>query len=214
MRIEWLGHACFLIETRNGVKIITDPYDPALGYPPIRDEADIVLVSHDHFDHNYVEGVKGNPYVVMTPELRTIKGVSISGVELFHDRSAGRERGKNIAFIIDADGLRLVHLGDLGHVPTPAQLSNFGRVDVLFIPVGGFYTIDGGDARKILAELNPKIAIPMHFKTPVLGFPISGVEPFLSGLKNVEVLDRSWIEVDPYTLPKETKLIVMQYRKG
>ncbi|KUK13642.1 MAG: MBL fold metallo-hydrolase [Synergistetes bacterium] len=213
MRIEWLGHACFFIETKDGVRIITDPYDPTLGYTPIPYEADIVLVSHDHFDHNYVDGVKGKPHVVMTPELRTVKGVSISGVELFHDKSGGRERGKNIAFIIDTDGLRLVHLGDLGHVPSPAQLASFGSVDILFIPVGGFYTIDGAEAKKILAELKPKIAIPMHFKTPVLNFPISGVEPFISGLSNVEVLDRSWLEVDAYTLPKETKVIVMQYRK-
>ncbi len=143
MRIEWLGHACFFIETKNKVKIIIDPYDPSLGYAPITEEADIVLVSHDHFDHNYVEGVKGNPFVVLTPELRTVKGVTISAVELFHDKSGGRDRGKTLAFIIDSDGLRLVHLGDLGHVPTRVQLDKFGKVDVLFVPVGGFYTIDG-----------------------------------------------------------------------
>lgn len=213
MRIEWLGHACFYIETKEGLRIITDPYDPALGYAPIPYEADIVLVSHDHFDHNYIEGVKGNPHVVMTPELRNVKGVTVSGVELFHDKSGGKDRGKNIAFIIDADGLRLVHMGDLGHVPSPLQLASFGKVDILFIPVGGFYTIDGAEAKRVVAELSPKIAIPMHFKTPVLNFPISGVEPFISGLSNVEVLDRSWFEVDAYTLPKETKVMVLQYRK-
>ena len=214
MRIEWLGHACFLIKTSQGVRIITDPYDPSVGYPLIKDEADIVLVSHDHFDHNYVDGVRGNPFVITTPDLRTVKGIKISGVELFHDKSGGRERGKIVAFIIDADGLRLVHLGDLGHVPTPAQISSFGRVDVLFVPVGGYYTIDGAEARRLISELNPRITIPMHFKTPVLNFPIDGVEPFISGLKNVEVLDKSWVDVDPASLPKEPKVIVLQYRKA
>jgi L-ascorbate metabolism protein UlaG (beta-lactamase superfamily) len=170
MEIKWYGHSSFLLTTDKGIKIITDPYEPgAFGggimYGPITDKADICLVSHDHADHNYFAGLRGSPQVIKTSGRHEVKGVVIEGIPTFHDASRGSERGNNIIFIVVADGIRVCHLGDLGHRLSDKEVKAIGQVDCLLIPVGGFYTIGPEEATAVADQLQPKLIIPMLWKT-------------------------------------------------
>ncbi len=209
MRIDWLGHACFLITSSSGLRIITDPYERGIGYAPINESADIVTISHEHFDHNALREVKGNPEVVRRSSVA--KGIEFKGIECFHDEARGSKRGRNTAFLFNIDGINFCHLGDLGHALSPHQLKELGEVNILLIPVGGFYTIDAREATEIVNSLKPNIVIPMHFKTERIDFPISGVEEFLKGKENVERLP--YLEITKETLPAPVKVVVLDYER-
>jgi L-ascorbate metabolism protein UlaG (beta-lactamase superfamily) len=215
MKVKWYGHAAFLITSDQGVKMITDPYEPggfggAIGYGPIPDEADIVLVSHDHGDHNYVQGLKGKPQVVKGKGSHRVKSLEFKGIAAYHDGSKGSERGQNTIFCFQVDGLRLCHLGDLGHVPSEQEAKQVGPVDLLLIPIGGVYTIDPAQAAQTTQRLNPRITIPMHYKTPQCGFPLAKVEDFTSGKAAVKVFKTSELEIRKETLPQSPEIIVLQ----
>ncbi len=215
MKIKWLGHASFLITSDTGLKIITDPYKSgsyggAVGYKPIEEEADIVTVSHEHEDHNYTQGIRGNPEVVKGSGEKMVKGVKIKGVPTKHDPSGGRERGENTVFTMEIDGIRICHLGDLGHVITEEQKNEIGEIDVLLIPVGGYYTIDATQAWEVIEKLSPKIVIPMHFKTEVLGFPIAPVDDFIKGKENVRQMDEE-VEIKKEALPQKQEVWVLKH---
>ncbi len=216
MKIKWLGHASFLVESKEGTKILTDPfeagsYDGAVGYSPIHDEADIVTVSHDHADHNAVDSVGGSPEVVRGPERRTVKGIEIRGVNTYHDESRGQDRGRNTVFVIEVDGLHVGHLGDLGHPLSPEEIKELGHIDVLLAPVGGYYTIGPEEAKRVAESLGAKIIIPMHYKTEALGFPILPVDDFLKLMDEVERANGTSVEIDADKLPSETTVVVLDY---
>ena len=210
MKVKWLGHATFVITLDTGTKIITDPYTPAekLNYGEIKESADIVTVSHDHFDHSNVASVQGNPEVVRgTAE---IKGVKFNGIPTYHDEAQGEQRGSNTIFCFEVDGVKVCHLGDLGHQLTDKQVVEIGKVDILLVPVGGFYTIDATVASKVCDQLKPKVIIPMHFKTNKCAFPISGVDEFLHEKKDISRLEASEVEFRAGELPANTKIIVLK----
>ncbi|MCD6539692.1 MAG: MBL fold metallo-hydrolase [Candidatus Omnitrophica bacterium] len=211
MRIEWLGHACFLLEAE-GLKIITDPYQPgsyggAVGYSDINVSADIVTVSHQHFDHNYIEPFP-EAEVVDKEGVFKVKGIEIEGILTFHDETQGSQRGKNLVFIFNLEGLKIAHLGDLGCIPQ--DLKKLDNLDVVLIPVGGTFTLDAQLATRLIELIKPKITIPMHFKTEKLGFDIEGVDKFIEGKSNVERLDVSSIEVKKEEIPSFNKIIVLK----
>lgn len=177
-----IGHAKFLIELENGMRIVTDPYDATCGYPVTPVPADVVLVSHGHHDHNAVETIPGMPRVIdHAGEYDLGDGVTVTAVEAFHDEAEGTNRGKTLLFSIRAEGLNAVHLGDLGHIPTKEQCEKLGKVDVLMIPVGGFFTIDASAAKETAKLLQARVILPMHYKTRVnADWPIAPVEAFTS----------------------------------
>lgn len=212
MKIKWFGHACFGLTSQDGIRLVTDPFDGSIGYEVPRTEADIVTVSHDHYDHNYVEALVGEPVVVKTTEKRSIKGIQIYGVETFHDKERGEKRGGNIVFVFEIDGIQVCHLGDLGHVLTKEQVSKIGPVDILMIPVGGTFTINACEALEVVSQLKPKLIIPMHFKTPDVNLPIDGVEKFLEKSMGGEKLDKNFIEITADELTDEPKTIVLDYK--
>ena len=148
MIIKWLGHAAFLITSQDKTRIVTDPYQtgPGLSYKPINESADIVTKSHDHGDHNNTKAIKGGPVVLDKAGCQTIKGISIKSVQVYHDARTGSQRGNDLIFCFKVDGVNICHLGDLGHQLTPQQLAEIGTVDILMIPVGGFFTIDAAEA--------------------------------------------------------------------
>jgi L-ascorbate metabolism protein UlaG (beta-lactamase superfamily) len=213
MKIKYLGHAAFVITSNKGVKIITDPYatEPGfLNYGEITESADIVTVSHSHHDHNNVAAVKGNPEVVNRAGRLEAKGIEVRGVASSHDDSGGSLRGGNIIFCFEMDGVRVCHLGDLGHRLDDKQMKEMGRVDILLIPVGGNYTVDAKVATEVCNQLQPRVIIPMHYKTEK-GIPgISGVEGFLSGKANVSRPDSSQAEFKPGELPATGQIIVLK----
>ena len=210
MKIKWLGHSSFLITSDTGLRIITDPYFTGgdLSYGEIKESADIVIVSHDHADHNNVAAIEGNPKVVRgTVE---VKGIKFRAIPTYHDEAGGGQRGRNTIFCFEVDGTKLCHLGDLGHQLSDNQVAELGKIDILFIPVGGYYTIDAKVATQLCARLKPKVIIPMHYKTAKCAYPVTGVEEFLRGKKEVSRLDASQVEFKPGQLPATTKVIVLK----
>jgi L-ascorbate metabolism protein UlaG (beta-lactamase superfamily) len=211
MRIKWFGHSCFLLEAEDGTKVITDPFDESVGYRIPEEKPDIVTVSHNHFDHNAVDLLQGNPEVVKGIGEKKIKGIIFKGIKSFHDKSRGAKRGTNTIFTFTIDGIKFCHLGDLGHLLTSEQLKEIGEVDVLFIPVGGIFTIDGQEAQEVSKQLNPKLIIPMHYKTEVCSIGIDSSEKFLKGFKKVERA-KEW-RGNKKSLPSEQTVLVLEYPK-
>ncbi len=208
MKIRWRGHASFVIQAA-GKQIITDPFNAELGYPLKPIEADMVMVSHVHWDHNAVETISGSPRIIKGTGIHDIDGITVKGIGCFHDRNQGRDRGKNTIFKIAAEGINLVHLGDLGHLLTAGQIQDIGETDILCIPVGGKFTIDAADAVKTVQALKPKIVIPMHFSTPHLSFALAPLEQFTTHFD--QVIKKPALEVTAEELGAEMRVIVLDY---
>lgn len=221
LTLQWLGHSAFLIETSTGTRVLTDPPDSSVGYAisPIP-RVDAVTVGHEHSDHNNVSLAQGTPQVLRGLTAggdwaaidTRVKDVSFRTVGVNHDEAQGSVRGKNAVFVIVADGLRLAHLSDLGHTLTPQQVTAIGPVDVLLIPVGDVYTINSALATQVVAQLNPRVVVPMHYKTARLSssLPLVGVEPFLAG-KRVERPGSNLLRLSAAALPAETTVFVLNY---
>jgi L-ascorbate metabolism protein UlaG (beta-lactamase superfamily) len=212
MKVKWLGHSCFLVTSRDGLRVITDPYvvGGSINYSPIEETADIVTVSHGHDDHSNVSAVQGKPEVVRGNGTKAAKGIQFRGITTYHDASQGTQRGPNTVFCFTIDDIKLCHLGDLGHVLSPGQVNEISTVDILLTPVGGFYTIDASTASQVCDQLKPKVVIPMHFKTPKCAYPIAGVDDFLKGKKNVRRIDDSEVEFERENLPAATEIVLLQ----
>jgi L-ascorbate metabolism protein UlaG (beta-lactamase superfamily) len=210
MKIKYLAHAAFLIESESGVRIITDPYEtsPGLKHGAIQETADIVTVSHEHGDHNNVGAVRGNPKAVRAST--EVKGIKFKAIPAAHDNSGGSQRGKNTIFCFEVDGVNICHAGDLGHMLSEEQVKAIGRVDVLMLPVGGFFTIDAKTATRVSEQLKPKVVIPMHYKTGKLDFPIAGVDEFLKGKENVTIASGSEIELKAGALPAAMQIMALK----
>jgi len=215
MKIKFLGHAAFLITTGDGTKIVTDPYEPggfggAIAHGPLEEPADLVVVSHGHADHNYVKMVPGDPAVVQGPGEQTHSGITFRALASHHDTSRGAERGQNIVRVIEADGMTVCHLGDLGHALSPEDATALGAVDVLLVPVGGTFTIDAKGATAAVNRLRPRIAIPMHYRTPKVTLNIAPVDGFLADKPRVRRVKGSEIEVTKESLPEPTEIVVLE----
>jgi L-ascorbate metabolism protein UlaG (beta-lactamase superfamily) len=218
MKITYRGHSTFVLESGQ-TTVLIDPFDEQVGYPmdPVR--AGFVLVSHEHGDHNNVALAEGRPRVIrglVEGKWRTIKetvdGIAISSVPTYHDNTRGTQRGRNTVFIVEAEGLRVVHLGDLGHPLDDEALKAIGRPDVLMVPVGGHFTVDSSQAQAIVARLRPGIVIPMHYKTEVnTGWPIATIDPFLAGVDSPKQMGRT-VTVDKATVPRAPEVWVMSWQ--
>ena len=182
MLLMHIGHSEFLIETESGVRIVTDPYDAGCGYPVKPVTADLALVSHHHHDHDAVENLKGNPRIIDREGIHTPEqDVRVTAVKAWHDDAGGSKRGETLLFLIETEGLRLVHMGDIGDRLTAEQAETLINPDILMIPVGGYYTIDAAQAKETAEQLRARIILPMHYKTGFnADWPISGPEEFLS----------------------------------
>lgn len=220
VRVEWFGHATFRITSPGGVRVLTDPYPGNMGYGNRRFSADMVTVSHEHFDHNSVASVEGDPEVLRglagddwasaEKTMGDLTAYSVDGT--YHDNQQGRTgRGKNSLFVIETAGLRFLHLGDLGDVPPAEVAERVGSVDVLFLPVGGFFTIDATEAARVADLFKPRVIIPMHYRTAAISdWQITTVEPFLEGKDGVRRLGAGEVELQPDGLPETTEIWVFE----
>ncbi len=216
MQIVWKGHSCFQItvgQNKNGqVNIVTDPYDETIGLKLPKLEADILLVSHEHHDHNNIKAVSGNPFLISGPGEYEVKEVFIQGIPSFHDQTEGKERGINTIYTIEAEDIRVCHLGDFGQKElTSEQVEKIGSVDILMIPVGGVYTISAKEAIKVMSQLEPGIIIPMHYSFPKLKLKLEGVDKLLKamGIKSLEAINKLSIKKKDISL-EEAKVVVLK----
>ena len=224
MQIIWRGQSCFQLITSQGknhqVNLVTDPFDEATGLKVPKLEADVLLVSHQHDGHNNLKAVSGNPsagsgqvpFLVSGPGEYDVKGIYIQGIPAFHDATQGKDKGQNTIYTIEAEDLRICHLGDFGQKElTDEQLEKIGDIDILMIPVGGVYTISAKEAVKIMSRIEPKIIIPMHYQIPKLKLKLDGVEKFLKtmGVKKVEPMPKLVIKKKDI-LPEEVKIVVLK----
>lgn len=210
MEISWLGHSCFRIRGSHAT-IITDPYPPSLGYSLGKPTARIVTVSHQHLGHSYVTGVGGEPRLIAGPGEYEISGVLIIGIATFHDEERGRKRGKNTVYLIEVDDIAVCHLGDLGHVFTAEQVEELGDVDVLLLPVGGVSTINAPMAAEVVRQLEPKVVVPMHYKTGALSWELEPVERFLKEIGGERVVTQPKLSFTKSSLPASTQVFLLDY---
>lgn len=213
MELVYLGHASFLLRHKN-VRLVTDPFGEAVGFAQAKVEAEVVTISHSHFDHNDLSRVEGNPVVFRGPGEYEVKGLSLTGLASWHDDQAGKERGSNTIFLIDIDEMRLAHLGDLGHNLTEQQLEAMDGVEVLLVPVGGTFTLGPAEAAALVRKISPSIVVPMHYKTKRHSQKFAqllGVEEFISQMQLQPQYEKK-LSLTKSELPEETKLYILEER--
>ena len=214
MEITYLGHSCFKIRGKQA-SVITDPYGPEAGYTLGKATASIVTVSHDHQNHSYATGVTGEPRVISRPGEYEVAGTLIIGVPTFHDNEKGIKRGKNTVFVMEMDELSLCHLGDLGHPLTDAQLEAIGRVDILMIPVGGVYTIGAPSAAALVRQMDPRIVLPMHYRTPASSHQdLDPAQNFLHEMGVHEAIPQAKLNITKNNLPLLMQVTLLEYPGG
>lgn len=214
MKLKYLAHAAFFLIANNGTRVLTDPYKSgitagALNYQPIDEDTDIITVSHSHVDHSFIS--KNHQKAMILTEAKALKfnSIEISGFQVFHDSDQGKERGNNIMFMIKIDGITICHLGDLGHDLTDIELKHTCNVDVLLMPVGEVFTINTDIATSLMKRVNPKICIPMHYKTKAITSNLSPVDKFLKDKNNVKFVNVSEVTLDKEHLPVTTEIWVL-----
>jgi L-ascorbate metabolism protein UlaG (beta-lactamase superfamily) len=223
-KLSWLGQSCFVLETAAGTRIVMDPIPKGLGYNlPVGLKADAVTISHEHADHNNVGLLVNKPRILrgLTADKKgwskideKVKEVSIHSVGVYHDENRGAERGLNTVFVFEVGGMRIAHLGDLGHTLTDDQLSEIGSVDVVLVPVGGAFTIDAHQATRVVDQLHPRLmVIPMHYKTDVSTVKeLAGVDAFLEGKPNVRREATNTIPLSTLKARPGTEVVVLGYK--
>jgi L-ascorbate metabolism protein UlaG (beta-lactamase superfamily) len=206
--ITWLGHSCFRIRGNQAV-IITDPFPPNIGYSLGKQTVDIVTVSHTHPNHSYNEGIIGEHRLVKGPGEYEIAGVLMLGLSTFHDNVKGQSKGKNTVYLFEVDGVMICHLGDIGHVLNDDQIEEMGNVDILMVPVGGVSTISASMAAETVRKVEPKIVIPMHYKTPKTNRELDPVDNFLKEMGQSTIEPRPKLNVSKSNLPLIMQVVVL-----
>lgn len=225
-KITWAGQSCFQISVSNHLRggsagpakdhlanIVIDPFDEKIGLKMPNFEADVLLVTHDHYDHNNAKIIKGSPFLIEGPGEYEVKGVFVQGINSFHDDKEGKERGLNTIYTIEAEGIRFCHLGDFGQKQlTDEQLEKIGTVDILMVPVGGSYTISFTEAQKVVSQIDPKIIIPMHYSLPKLTIELDDVNKFLKVMGKNAIEPQDKLNLKASALPKEgeTSIITLK----
>ena len=218
MLIEWIGHSCFYLTTAEGTTMMIDPYDNTIGLRVPDQEADIVLVTHDHFDHRneaYLKSLKKEHVVIDKPGDYSVCGICVKGIEIDHDEENGALRGKVVAYVIEADGMRLLHMGDVGAMPPDSFFDQIGKIDILMIPIGGYYTVDAKGALNIMDRMHPNITIPMHYLVPGLTLTeLAGTHDFLARAASREYdvsrLGGGVFDITADNLKKRNRIVMME----
>ena len=211
MIITWQGHSCFKIQDKvgpEGVTIVTDPFNKEVGLKVPNFEADIVTVSHQHDDHNNTDALRGHPFIIDCAGEYDFKGVLIEGVDSYHDEKEGAEHGGNIIYRIEIDDISVTHLGDLGHILSDAQLEKLVGTDILLIPVGDLYSLDAKKAVEVISQIEPRIIIPMHYKTKDVKFNLDPIEKFIKEIGLTPTYEEK-LKISKKDLPAEDMELVI-----
>lgn len=211
MDIYWLGQACFKLKGKSSTALI-DPFDPAKTNLKLTSniECNVVVSSHDHFDHNNFQAAAPSAVRISGPGEYEVAGISIVGVVTYHDNTQGSERGRNTVYQLTIDNIQVVHLGDLGHKLTEDQVQNIGGTDILLVPVGGYYTIDAKVAAAVVAQLEPSIVIPMHYSLDGHIPNLEGVGTFLKEMGVEGATAQNKFSITKDKLPEETQVVLLQ----
>ena len=210
MKLKYYGHACFSLSYVGGPTLVIDPFDETVTYPPCDEICDAALLSHDHFDHNHVQTLRGGFVTIRSAGAYDVQGVRITAVDSFHDKKGGALRGKNLILRIEGGGLTIVHLGDLGHMPDEKQLEAMSGADIMLVPIGGTYTIDTPEAEEVIRLARPKHAVAMHYRTPDYDFNTSTCEAFERDMRAVRMPRE--IEITPENLVSLPEFLLMRYK--
>lgn len=210
MKLKYYGHACFSLSYEGGPTLVIDPFDETVTYPPCNEICDAALLSHDHFDHNHVQTLRGDFVTIRSAGAYDVQGVRITAVDSFHDKKGGALRGKNLILRIEGGGLTIVHLGDLGHMPDEKQLEAMSGADIMLVPIGGTYTIDTPEAEEVIRLARPKHAVAMHYRTPDYDFNTSTCEAFERDMRAVRMPRE--IEITPENLVSLPEFLLMRYK--
>lgn len=213
MIIKWYGHSCFkMISSEGTTTILTDPFDQKVGYNIVDFEADIVTVSHNHYDHNNISAVKEPFTLVNRIGKYNMNEISIEGFKTYHDDSMGSKRGENIIYRYNIDGISICHLGDLGHILSNKLIQKIKDIEILLIPIGGTYTINSNQAFELADLINPKIIIPMHYKTPKLTFELEPMDNFTRYFDEVKSIKTNELEINNDILNGHKRVVVLNYK--
>ena len=210
MKLKYYGHACFTLRFASGTALAIDPFDESVTYAPCDESCDAALLSHDHFDHNHIQSLRGDFITIREAGSYEVRGVHITAVSSFHDKQGGALRGRNLIFRIEGEGLTIVHLGDLGHMPDDKQLRAISGADVLLLPIGGTYTIDTPEAEELIRLAQPKHAVAMHFRTPDYDFNTSTCEAFTRDMQAVRMPRE--VEITKENLASLPEAMILSYK--
>ncbi len=208
MNITWYGQSCFKITTqskkksRESVSLVVDPFSEKIGLKLPKMEADIVLITHSHDDHSNKDFFKKETFVIDSPGEYELRDIFIEGISSFHDKEKGKERGLNTIYTIETEEIRICHMGDFGQEELEDdQLKKIGEIDILMLPVGGVYTINGQEAKKIISQIEPRIVIPMHYKVPGLKIDLNELESFLKAMGEKKATSQEKLSLQKKNLP-------------
>jgi L-ascorbate metabolism protein UlaG (beta-lactamase superfamily) len=214
VEIEWYGHSCFRIREQ-GVVIITDPYDKGIGYSMPKVRADIVTVSHESPNHASATAVKGDPKLVSKPGEYEVKGVFITGIQTWLDAGKGAAKEENVVYVLEFNDLTVCHLGDLSRVLTQAQVEAMPTIDILMVPVGGGGALDADQAAEVISLLEPKIVLPMHYRTDVIeNVELDPISKFLREMGVSEHSPAEGLKMTKSDLPEATQVVILDYKQG
>lgn len=211
MEITWLGHSCFRIKAREGI-VLMDPPRKQAGLNIGKQTADLVTISHDHPGHANRETVQGR-VVLDSPGEYEVQGILATGVQTYHDNKKGAERGTNVAFTVEVEGIRICHLGDIGHVPTSDEVEDLGQIHILMVPVGGSTTVDAAQAAAIVTLLEPRVILPMHYKLDGGREDLAGVDRFLKEMGSSSVQPQPKLSYSRTGLPSEPRVELLEPRR-
>jgi L-ascorbate metabolism protein UlaG (beta-lactamase superfamily) len=210
MEITWYGRACFRLKGRDAT-VITDPCPPSTGFVAGKHDVDLLTLSHDHADHTYTRSITAG-LTLKRPGEYEFHDLLVAGIGTFHDAVGGQERGRNVIFSFEVDGVHIAHLGDLGHLLGEEQLTELGPIDVLLVPAGGMFTVTPAEAAEVVSQISPKIVIPMHFAIDGGSTDLQPVDKFLQEMAVSEPIRQPKAVVTPSSLPDETQVILLDAR--
>lgn len=209
MKLTWYGHSCFLITTSNGKRILIDPFNQSIGYNNNFPEPDIVTLTHNHFDHSFLDNISDNAEIINEIGVFKFDFIDIEGIKSFHDKCNGIKRGPNIIYIFTLENLKICHLGDLGHIPSKLILEKLDNIDILLIPVGGHITLNGKEAAKMSKLISPKYIIPIHYKTFRSSLYLDDAKHFLISMKDIDKIKSNVLDISSLKFNSKNKVLFL-----